>query len=175
MPTKDLAGKPRIKEETAESVRSLDAPFRELFENNPQPMWVYDLQSLFILVVNQAAIKQYFYSRSEFLQMTIRDIHPLENVTALLNCVAEPGPRIQRTTKWKHRKKDGTLFDVEVTSHDVYWSGRPARLVVAMDISERLHAEQTLRQRETRFRGFLSHNVEPFEPKGVYWRIHRPP
>jgi PAS domain S-box-containing protein len=97
--------------------------------------------------VNLAAIEQYGYSQDEFLRMTTLDIHPPEDIPALRAMLAKQGASV-RKSKWVHRKKDGSLIDVEVVSHDLDWSGRAARLVLATDISERLQAERNLRQRE---------------------------
>ncbi len=69
----------RVFSRNRQSVRK----FRQLFEDNPNPMWVYDTQSLGILNVNQAALAQYGYTREEFLQMTIKDIRPEADLPAL--------------------------------------------------------------------------------------------
>jgi PAS domain S-box-containing protein len=58
----------------------LDVPYQLLFERNPQPMWVYDIESLMFLAVNLAAVEQYGYSRNEFLLMTLRDIRPAQDI-----------------------------------------------------------------------------------------------
>lgn len=139
--------KPGGREETGEAVPALDTPYRLLFERNPQPMWVLDVESSSFLAVNLTAIEQYGYSQDEFLGMTVLDIHPPEDIPALLAIFANQEVRF-RKSKWKHHKKDGSVIDVEILSHDLDWSGRPARLVLATDISERLRAEQNLRRKE---------------------------
>src|ERR1017187_5376623 len=122
--------KPRGSKETREAPRVLDGPYRLLFERNPQPMWVYDVETLVFLAVNLAAIEQYGYSRSEFLRMTTRDIRPAQDIPALLGSVAQQGVGLEKSGRWKHQKKDGSLIDVEITSIDLDWSGRSARLVL---------------------------------------------
>ena len=71
-----------------ERLRESEASYRRLFEVNPHPMWVYDLETLRFLAVNDAAVRRYGYSREEFLALTIRDIRPPEDVPALLSFVA---------------------------------------------------------------------------------------
>jgi len=133
-------------------LRTSDAPYRLLFEKNPQPMWVYDAQSLAFLAVNQAAMDHYGYSREEFLRMTGGDIRPAEDLPALLESVAKAPQGLERAGRWRHRKKDGSLIEVEITSHDLEWAGRPARLVAIEDITERRRAEQSLRQNQESYR-----------------------
>ncbi len=120
--------------------------YRLLFEFNPQPMWVYEVQTLQFLAVNQTAIAKYGYSRDEFLAMTIADIRPPEDVSRLrANIPTGPHPAGDGT-EWRHRRRDGTLLTVEITSHAIMYEGRAARLVVATDVTVRKHIEQALRQ-----------------------------
>jgi len=117
------------------------APFRLLFAENPHPMWVYDLETLRFLEVNDAAVTQYGYTRDEFLAMRITDIRPAEDVPRLLEDVEKERPAFDRAGVWQHRRKDGHVIDVEVTSHTLSFGGRPAALVLVQDISERKRAE----------------------------------
>src|SRR6267154_4761618 len=122
--------------------QALDSHYRLLFERNPQPMWVFDLDSLAFLAVNQAALEQYGHSREEFLSMTIKDIRPTEDVSALVEDISRRGAGIEKAGLWKHRRKDGALIDVEITSQGVDWEGRSARLVLANDINKLKRAEE---------------------------------
>jgi PAS domain S-box-containing protein len=115
--------------------------YRLLFESNPLPLWVYDSETRALLAVNNAAIDQYGYSRDEFLAMSIFEIRPPEDVPALLNTVAELDEGGDNTGIWRHRKKDGSIIDVEITSHTLEFAGRPARIVLAVDITERKRME----------------------------------
>ncbi len=126
-----------------EELRASEERYRLLFETNPHPMWVYDLESLAFLAVNDAAIRHYGYSREEFLALTIRDIRPSEDVPKLLETVAKLSPGVARSGHWRHRRKDGTILDVEIVSHDLLFDRKPARLVLANDISERKRTEET--------------------------------
>jgi PAS domain S-box-containing protein len=122
-----------------------EARYRHLFDNNPLPMWVYDLETLAFLAVNDAATYRYGYSREEFLSMSIKDIRPREQVPALLADIARGTDLIQSAEGWRHRKKDGTEIEVEITSHQMLFDGRKARLVLANDITERKRAEAAIR------------------------------
>jgi len=121
--------------------------YRLLFEHNPKPMWVYDTDTLEFLEVNDAAIAHYGYSRLEFLSMTIADIRPPEDIPALkeaLERYAKRSPISNEIIVSRHRKQDGTVFAVEVSSHRILWQGGSADFVMVNDISDRLKAEQKL-------------------------------
>ncbi len=118
-------------------LRESQERYRLLFESTPQPIWVYDEDTLAFLAVNEAAIQTYGYSREEFLSMTIEDIRSREAVPALL--VKTPAgigePLI--SSPWRHRRKDNSVIYVEITSHPLHFNGSRARLVIANDVSER--------------------------------------
>jgi PAS domain S-box-containing protein len=116
--------------------------YRVLFEQNPAPMWVYDPETLCFLDVNEAATVHYGYGREEFLSMTIKDIRPQEDVPKLVAAI-EAG---ERGDVWRHRKKDGTVFDVEILSSDLHLNDAQARLVIAKDITERAQLVRDLRK-----------------------------
>jgi PAS domain S-box-containing protein len=119
------------------------------FNDSPNPMWIYDPETLRFLAVNQAAIDHYGYSETEFLSMTIAQNHPPEDVPSLLKKVAD-NQSISRSGEGRHRKRDGTLIDVEMTSHQITWQNRPVRLVMVNDITDRKAAENRLRQQAER-------------------------
>ncbi len=111
--------------------------YRFMFARNPQPMWIYDLETLNILEVNDAAISHYGYSREEFLKMTLKDIRPIEDIPALIKDVELTLKDFNPTGEWRHIKKDRSVIDVEISSHSVSFNGRPARHVLIKDITER--------------------------------------
>jgi len=145
--------------------------YRLLFESNPHPVWVYDLETLAILDVNNAGTRSYGYSREEFLTLTIKDLRPPEDVPLLLQNIAASGSSSQDCGVWTHRKKNGSLITVEVVSHPLFFGERNARLVVATDISERKRIEADLRRSEERSRLMIESVVDyailTLDPQGI--------
>ncbi|MEO6789065.1 MAG: PAS domain S-box protein, partial [Chthoniobacteraceae bacterium] len=130
------------------ALRKSEERYRELFDANPHPMWVYDLESLRFLAVNNAAIAHYGYSREELLTMTLKDIRPPEDIPALLASARKAGGNFVEATVWRHRKRDGTLIDVEITAHGIEFAGHRAEVVLASDVTERRRSEVRLLQAE---------------------------
>lgn len=125
--------------------------YRLLFDSSPSPMWVFDRETLAFLAVNEAAVRHYGFSRKEFLAMKIEEIRPAEEVFPLLEALARPGGNLRGTESWKHRKKDGTVIEVEITSNSLTFAGRRAELVLAHDITDLKRNLEKLRQSEERF------------------------
>jgi hypothetical protein len=138
-----------------ENLRTSERSFRLLFADHPFPMWVYDLETLAFLDVNEAAVATYGYTRDEFLGMGIADIRPQEDVPRLVADVRRERPRFESSGDWRHRLKDGRLIDVAIRSHVVTFAGRRAALVVALDVTEQKLAQAAVRQSEARFRALV--------------------
>jgi len=120
-----------------------------LFSSNPSPMWVFDCQTLRFLEVNDAAVKNYGYSREEFLAMTVLDIRPEDEAPAFLELVKQRWEGYSKVAGvWRHRLKDGSLIFVEIVAFEFLADGRPARMVLAIDITERCRTEMALRESE---------------------------
>ena len=134
-------------------------------------MWIYDLETLSFLEVNDAAISHYGYRREEFLAMTIADIRPIEDKPLLLANVARVAEGIlDNAGIWRHRQKNGSIIDVEITSHVLDYGGRRAELVSACDITERKLAEQALGAAEEKYRSIFENAAEGIyqsTPQGV--------
>ena len=126
--------------------------YRSLFESNPQPMWIYDMETLGFLAVNDAAINQYGYSRREFLEMTIKDIRPAEDVEDLLNYTKGELNKYNPSGTWQHLRRNGQIIDVEIFSHSIIYKGKKARHVLANDITEQKKVLEELRESEAQFR-----------------------
>jgi PAS domain S-box-containing protein len=134
------------RKEAEQALREGEQRYRELFEANPHPMWVYDLETLAFLAVNDAAVQKYGYTTDEFLRLTLKDIRPPAEVPALLNNIERDSATSQSSGPWRHRVKDGREILVEITSHALPFAGRPARVVMANDITARVAAEREVRQ-----------------------------
>jgi PAS domain S-box-containing protein len=120
--------------------------YRLLFHSNPHPMWVYNEDTLQFLAVNEAAIRSYGYSLAEFLGMTILDVRPPERPPASEGGEAGSPAGGPGTGSWTHRKKDGSLIQVEVTSSPITFAGRGARLALVSDVTEKKSLAAQLNQ-----------------------------
>ena len=150
-----------------EQQRRVDAGFdayRLLFDANPHSMWVHDSETLRFLDVNDVALAKYGYTRDEFLQLTLPDL-----VAADERAAAAPAGRAGDCGQpgaddrlWHHCNRDGRLFRMHLTSHALVWLGRPARLVLAEDVGDRLDAENALRESEQRLRQMADSLSEVF-------------
>ena len=134
---------------TQEKERELQAAqeqYRLLFERNPLPGWVFDIETLAFLEVNQEAVRHYGYSREEFLAMTLRDLRSAEEMPKLQESLNSLPAGIARAGVWTHRKKDGSLIRVEVFNYPVMFHQRPARLALINDVTERQEREEMLKE-----------------------------
>ncbi|MFL5262653.1 MAG: PAS domain S-box protein [Anaeromyxobacteraceae bacterium] len=134
---------------------------RALFDHSSVPKWVHDRETLRFVSVNDAALRSYGYTREEFLAMTILDIRPPEDAPRVLGQLRQP-PRDEDGSRgtWRHRRRDGTLFDVEIRTHDFVLDGRPVRLATVRDVTEDLRAIDALRANERRFRELVENSAD---------------
>jgi PAS domain S-box-containing protein len=124
--------------------------YRTLFEGHPQPMWLYDVDTLSFLEVNDSACEEYGYSRDEFLTLRITDIRPPEDVPKFLELQAAAKPISDRTGPWRHLLKDGSIIQVLITSHAVSFGDHRARFVLAEDLTEIQRLELELAESHAR-------------------------
>jgi PAS domain S-box-containing protein len=120
--------------------------FRYLFKNSPLPKWVFDIETAKFLDVNDAAIATYGFSRDEFLAMTIFDIRAPEDAAKAARFLEADLPEYMEVRNWRHMRKDGEPIQVDGFSHALEFDGRPARIVVVIDVTQRNIAEEQLRQ-----------------------------
>jgi len=147
------------------ALRDSEERYRTLLDRTPVPLFVYDRSTLRYLAVNEAATRCYGYTRAEFSRMTILDIRPPEDLQAAREMVVANTNGLVSRGVWRHRKKDGTIIFVDITAHDIDLSGRSACIVLAIEVTDRLRAESTLRDREQLLATVLAHI-----PCGVYWK-----
>lgn len=155
-------------------LKNSEEKYRFMFHNNPQPNWIYDLETLSFLEVNQAVVNTYGYSKEEFLSMTLKDIHPDEDLPALLQVINGIHNPINDSGEWRQIKKDGKFIFVEISSHKVIFNGRNARHVLVHDITMRKQVEIALYNSEVQLRKFASHlqNVREEEKVALAREIH---
>ncbi len=147
-----------------------EGKYRYMFANNPQPMWIFDQQTLAFLEVNDAAIHHYEYTRDEFLSMTLKDIRPEEEVESMIKEVERTQKTYNPAKEWRHKKKNGEIIDVEIISHPITYEGRIARHVMVNDITRRKLTEEALIKSEERSRNALDHLLEGCQIIGFDWR-----
>lgn len=143
------------------SLRESEKRYKELFHLNPVPMWVYDINTLQFLDVNQSAIEHYGYSKEEFLNMNILHIRPKESIPAVIETIHEIknyGKGVKRI--WRHLKKTGELIYVEIEGNVIDFAGKKARLILATDVTEKLEVENALKISEQRFRALVQDGAD---------------
>jgi PAS domain S-box-containing protein len=135
-----------------QALKESEEHYRVLFESSSLPMWVYDVDSLRFLAVNPAAVRSYGYSEEEFLAMTIVELRPVDDQAELLARVGairngeDSNPGTGGSRLWRHLKRDGSVIEVEVASSRLSFRDRPARLVIARDVTEKKALEAQLAQ-----------------------------
>jgi PAS domain S-box-containing protein len=140
-----------------ERLKASESKYKMLFEKNPNPMWVADITSKRFLNVNEAALKFYGYTLAEFLDMTLKDIRP-ENEIPLFEAISRLSADLDepiRSGIMKHRKKSGEIAEMEIFSHKVDYEGRKALLVSAVDVSGMKRAEENQRKSEQKYAELL--------------------
>ena len=125
------------------ALQESESLYREMFDANPNPMWVIDAESQQFLAVNDAAVNHYGWSREEFSNLTLNDIRPAEKPISESGSLKGSGLIFPMESM--HYTKDGSLIDVEVTSNPLVFAGRHARLVLVNDVTDRKQAEIEIR------------------------------
>ncbi len=166
----ELQNKELLQAKEQKAAYDNDQKYRYMFASNPQPMWIYDLETLAFLEVNDAAIHHYGYSKEEFMAMTLKDIRPKEDIDRLIKDVEITHKKYNTAGEWRHRKKNGEIIHVEIISHIITYEGRKARHVMIKDITERKLTEEALNKSEERARNALDHLLEGCQIIGFDWK-----
>ena len=121
-----------------EQLQASEIRYRQLFQANPHPMWLYDVDTLRFLEVNDAAVHYYGYSREEFLSMSIRDIRPEEEHRGLMSHLNQTAEQdgFNEAGIWRHRKKSGEIMEVDIISHTLEFNGHNAKMILATEITK---------------------------------------
>jgi len=144
--------------EAEEALKRQEEQYRVLFETNPSAMLVYELETLRILAVNDAAVEQYDYSREEFLARSLYDLRPPTEHERLAKAISTDGAASGYAGTWPHQRKDGSTILVDVYSSPTDFEGTPARIAVLVDVTVRHEAQIALRK-EREFLAAVVDNV----------------
>jgi PAS domain S-box-containing protein len=142
------------RKKTEEELKSSEQKYRLLFDSNPMPMWMITKDDQNIIAVNDAAAFHYGYSKDELLNTHVKALRPVEDLEQQLEGYrTEVNQDIIRVVR--HVKKDGTIMFVHIMSHDIIFEGRPVRLSMTNDITEKLNAEESLQKSEANLQAIL--------------------
>ncbi|MGZ4042436.1 MAG: PAS domain-containing protein, partial [Bacteroidia bacterium] len=148
--TDSFTSEKKLRENEQRLIES-EKKYRVIFENNPQPMWVLDNDSLKLLDVNAAATKHYGYSKSEFLSMSAYDLRTPAERDRLVSLEINNRDNINNKGIWELLKKDGTISSAEITAELIDFEGKSARLILAHDVTERINTEKELKLSNERY------------------------
>ena len=134
-----------VRKRSEEIILASEEKYRQIFYKNPYPTWIYNLDNLQIVEVNDAAIDKYGFEKNEFLQLTMRDLHAPGEVNEFLESMKSPGAiRSIERKQWYHSNKFGELMIVEITSHLIDYFGTLSMQVIINDVTERVRLEKEL-------------------------------
>lgn len=144
-------------------LKQSESKYRQLFESNPIPMTIMDVETLDMMHVNKTALEVLGYSYDEFLKLKLIDLIDINEIPKLLGEVHTLPEGLSNAGIWKHRKKNGELIDVEIFSHSLIYNERPCRLVMAIDVTERVKNARARAESEQRLRTIVDSN-----PYGIF-------
>jgi PAS domain S-box-containing protein len=166
-------------------VRTSERQYRVIFDGSPVPMWVSDRETGSLIEVNEAATRHYGYSRDEFLTLNLKDICTPDELARLARYVSAPisqvpGASIGHAGLSQHRRRDGTLLDVELTWSVIKFHDREAVLTIANDVTQARPATEVLKRSEARLAAALRiarlgsweldlADLENLENNQLYW------
>jgi PAS domain S-box-containing protein len=144
-----------------------DFDYRALFDHNPLPIFVLDNATLRIVYVNDTVVEYYGYTRQELIGMSSADLRPPEEVAGFVERFRDPSTHLGRRLTaplriWRHKRKDGTVFDVEVQRMKARFGGVEVTVAFVHDVSARIHAEETRRRLEEQL-----HHAQKMEAVGL--------
>jgi PAS domain S-box-containing protein len=123
-----------------------EAQYRSLFESNPNPMWLFHRDTYAFVAVNDAVIAKYGFSKDEFLNMSIWDIRPPEDIGLLMDTLKIGHQDTCEMGLWRHVKKSGEVFWVSIAMHDITFNQQPCSMVMATDMTDIVVKEQKLKE-----------------------------
>ncbi len=169
----DITQRKRAEEE----LKSSEQKYRLLFDANPMPMWMMAKDDQSIIAVNDAAASLYGYPKEELLRMNARDIRPDEDRNKQLEGYRKQFDESSQPVTVRHLKKDGRIMFIQISARDIIFEGRPVRLSMTLDVTEKLKAEESLKKSEANLQTILENtdtayvlcdlelNILAFNPK----------
>ena len=131
-----------------EKLKESDEGYRYMFEKNPQPMFIYDVETFAILEVNNATIDHYGYSKEDFLSFSLKDIRPKGDIPEFLKNIKNADSAYSSKGISRHLKKNGEIIYVDIAAHSITYKGQKSRHILINDITELIKAEEKLKQSE---------------------------
>lgn len=153
------------------SSQKLQLGYRLLFEKNPMPMWVYDVKTLRMLAVNQAALATYGYSEQEFFGLTLLDIHHEDDAARLKEYLELSVGQQAQTQVWRHKRRNGELMEVEMLTEVLEFDGIHASMALVRDLTGQHRAEQAQRDLADRLTTTLESVTDAFFMLDRDWRF----
>lgn len=119
---------------------------RFLFDLNPNPILIYETESLHILDANDAFFKKYGYSKEEINEVSIKDIRPKDKMDEFHDSFDQYDEEVNETKLVHHQSKEGKVFFVDISAHDYPSADVDARIVLIHDVTDRVLAERKAQQ-----------------------------
>jgi len=135
------------RKQTEDMLHVSEEKYRQLYESNQMPISIFDAESLEFLSVNNAFAEKYGYTKEELLKMNILDIRPNNEIEKVKGSVKVIDKGLVNAGVFQHQKKNGQIMHVEIIRHDLVYEGRHAKLVFANDITDRIQAEENLKEK----------------------------
>ncbi|HEV2479843.1 MAG TPA: PAS domain S-box protein, partial [Puia sp.] len=132
-----------VRKRSEEIILASEEKYRQIFYKNPYPTWIFELDTLRIVEVNDAAVEKYGFDKSEFYQLTMKDLYPQGEAESFLDSIRHSAPITERRL-WHHRNKSGVLITVEITGHRIDYFGKLCIQVIVNDVTERIRLEKEL-------------------------------
>jgi diguanylate cyclase (GGDEF)-like protein/PAS domain S-box-containing protein len=118
--------------------------YQTLFQSSPVPTFICDTRKWRLLEINEAAAREYGYSREELLKMTLLDLGLPEDAERVTETLMGLGPASGEVGTWRHRRKDGAAIEAEMVSFRIQFARQQARVVIARDVTRRKHTHEVM-------------------------------
>ncbi len=134
-----------VRKRSEETILASEEKYRQIFYKNPYPTWIFELDTLRIVEVNDAAVEKYGFEKSEFYRLTMRELHPLGEAELFVDSIRSQAPEVNVERKlWHHCTRSGDIITVEITPHRIDYFGKPCMQVIINDVTERIRLEKEL-------------------------------